>query len=248
MNKKVILVSNGVAQQLLSFAAGLKMEVSQQTLALVGTPEFDSTVNNFQITHTHAEHGPQRLNADRVCNTLFVVSFVGRTEYFEKIHTDGWSSSIQTLFEYLESSMEIDPEFRTPDKLKWVVMTDDDQFDDGYLIFITPEEDAANIVGDDSEVRRLLMVDEVDQDFAGVIDCAMESFEAYVEKQPEVLADAPIDQNEVETEPGFAQKFKHQCAKFFNSPVGRAATVCFAVAAVVGIGYRFLKPDVVPEI
>ncbi|WJJ54920.1 hypothetical protein [Xanthomonas phage RTH11] len=92
---KTLIITNAVAIRLLDIAGNsgiLHHDVH-------GT--HDEGVDGLSISHEHPEHGPQVMRADRISENYFNVTFTGSPDYLKSIGVNGWTSSIETLFQYL---------------------------------------------------------------------------------------------------------------------------------------------------
>lgn len=104
-NTKTLIITQAVAEYLLNNAGKY-----QNTAVEIDTQLAIDDVDGFKVHYEHPQYGPQLLIGERIEAQLFSVSFAGREEYLEKIHTDGWNSSATSLVEYLH---DLNPELTT---------------------------------------------------------------------------------------------------------------------------------------
>ena len=92
---KTLIITNAVAIRLLDIAgnSGI-LQYDVHSTQNVG-------VDGLSISHEHVEHGIQTMRADRISPEFFNVTFTGHQDYLKTIGVNGWSSSIETLFQYL---------------------------------------------------------------------------------------------------------------------------------------------------
>jgi hypothetical protein len=241
MTSKILLVTNAVAVQLLSLAASLQLTA----------PQYDSVdqVDGFKIDHSNEEHGVQSLVADRIHKNLFVVSFVGHQAYLDKIHSDGWRSSIDTLILYLEEELKV--EIDRQDSIGSWAMIENDGGDSGqsYLLFATDQEDYVDLMLQNTEMQRLLAVRSVDKKFEAMLDemvAGADDLKADA-SSVETVAETPTGDASSEDAPknteGWGDRLKH----FATTRTGKVLIGLSIAAAICGVGSLLFRGDVPTE-
>lgn len=241
MTSKILLVTNAVAVQLLSLAASLQLTA----------PQYDNVdqIDGFKIDHSNDEHGVQSLVADRIHENLFVVSFVGHQTYLNKIQSDGWRSSIDTLILYLEQELKV--EIDRQDSIGSWAMIENDGGDSGqsYLLFATDREDYVDLMLRNAEMQRLLAVRGVDKKFEALLDEIVESVDnpkvdaASVGTGAETPATDVISEDVPNNTEGWGNRLKH----FAASRTGKVLIGLSIVAAICGVGSLVFRGDVPTE-
>ena len=250
MSSKVLLVTNAVALQLLSLAATLQMD----------SPQVDdiAEIESFTIRHLH-DHGVQTLNADRIHANLFVISFVGHQDFLDKIESDGWVCSIDTLILYLEKELSVEIGEAMPLDLHnssvglWSKI-ENGEGDFPYLLFATGTEDYVDVLLNEDEVQRLLAVHALNQQFGEVIGQTVDdirkgrviddSVASYT--SPEESADGATEETPVDAYDSLP--WKEKVGKFATSTVGQVVIGATLIAAAVGIGSFLFSRDTPTEV